>query len=122
MTNLKITGNKVSITAAMEEHVNKKFEKIMDNLSNEATSLHIHFSKNNNATDAFKVSADLKIKGNEIFAEEFGDSGDAFYGMIDELAHNIIRQVEKKKFKSQANRKKSAEIKRTPFEEEPELA
>lgn len=118
MSMMKITGNKVSITEAMEQHVHKKFNKTMEGLLGKLTSASVHFSKNNNSTDGFKVSADLHVKGTHFYAEEFGNSGDDFYGMVDELSKNIERQVNKRRIKFESDKKKGESLKRMDFSEE----
>ena len=108
MTNLKITGNKVGITSAMEEHVNKKFGKIMDNSAGQITSIDVHFSKNNNSTGAYKVSAEVRVKGATYHGEEFGDTGEEFYGLVDQVVQQIERQLNKRKIKFEAEKRKSS--------------
>lgn len=120
MTMIKITGNKVSITEAMQSHAVKKFDKIMEALIGQLTSINIHFSKNGNSTESFKATADVRVKGSTIFAEVNGDSGDEFYGMITELAENIERQVNKRKIKFETEKKKGNSLKRMQ-EEDPEV-
>lgn len=122
MTKIKVTGNKVSITEAMETHIDKKFSKVLESLLGQVTSMTVHFSKNNNSTDAFKVNAELKLKGATLYAEEFGNSGEEFYGMIDELASNIERQVNKRKTRYEADKKKGDSLKRMEVRSDEEEA
>lgn len=122
MTNLKITGNKVGITGAMEEHVNKKFGKIMENSADQITSVEVHFSKNNNSTGAFKVSADVRVKGATYHAEEFGDTGEEFYSLVDLVSQHIERQLEKRKIKFEAEKRKSSLKRDFSLEEDEDAA
>ena len=121
MTNLKITGNKVGITTAMEEHVNKKFGKVMENSEGQITSINVHFSKNNNSTDAFKVSAEVRVKGATFHAEESGDTGEEFYSLVDMVAQHIERQLNKRKVRFEAEKRKSSIKREVGLEEDTEI-
>lgn len=120
MTNLKITGNKVGITSAMEEHVNKKFAKIMENSEGQITSINVHFSKNNNSTDAFKVSAEVRVKGATYHAEETGDTGDEFYVLVDAVSQHIERQLNKRKDRFESEKRKASIKREAGLEEDTE--
>lgn len=120
MTKLNIKGNKIAITDAMKEHVSKKFEKTMDSFLDQIISLDVNYSKNGNSTDAFKLTATVSVKGNSFHAEEVGDNGDDFYGMVDKLALDIERQLQKRKTRFESEKKKADSIKRHSVSDEDE--
>jgi ribosomal subunit interface protein len=113
---IKMTSNKVKFTEAMEEHVNKKFNKILEGLVGQVSGVTVHYSKNENSTNSHKLSAEVRVKNSTIFAEVFGDKGEEFYGMVDQLAKDINTQINKRKNKH-SDKKREASLKREFIED-----
>jgi len=90
--NLNITGHHVEVTAAINDYVKAKLDRVIRHFDN-VTSVHVILS-----VEKLKQKAEvtLHVKGKDIFA----DSVDAdLYAAIDALADKLDRQVVKYKEK-----------------------
>lgn len=83
---INITGHHVDLTAALNDYVNSKFDKLerhFDNISNVQVTLSIEKTRN-------KAEANLHLSGKEIFAS---DEQEHMYAAIDGLSDKLDRQI-----------------------------
>ncbi len=83
---INITGHHVDLTAALNDYVNSKFDKLerhFDNISNVQVTLSIEKTRH-------KAEANLHLSGKEIFAS---DEQEHMYAAIDGLSDKLDRQI-----------------------------
>lgn len=99
--NLTISGHHLDVTPALREYVMNKLERVTRHFDQvvDVTVL-LSIEKQKEKERRHKAEVTLRVKGRDIFIEQCADD---MYAAIDQLMHNLDRQVVRHKDKMQSH-------------------
>ena len=99
--NLTISGHHLDVTPALREYVMNKLDRVTRHFDQvvDVTVL-LSIEKQKEKERRHKAEVTLRVKGRDIFIEQ---SANDMYAAIDQLMHNLDRQVVRHKDKMQSH-------------------
>lgn len=115
---LLIQGNNITITDAINNHVQQKLEKAVKHFQNITTKVDVHLSvgRNSRVNDKHKAEVTVYANGTVIRAQERSEN---LYASIDMVSDKIARQLRKYKEKQLAKKTNARVNTSNIVEEEP---